>query len=221
MQGMSRLPQAPTQRVKRDSKLEFRYLGRPMTGCEGDSVASALYGNGVRIFSRSLKYHRPRGLYSLDGESANTMMTIDGIPNENAERTLLRAGMQVSAQNVSGSPETDRYGVLDHFDRLMPAGFYYKVFHRPAGLWPFFLKRIRRMAGLGVLDTLPFRTAAMAGWTRRLACRPVPRAAPLSTGAQTGQDCAGHGKHTGVHPCSCQRHLGRQFDHRVPDWACR
>ncbi len=150
---MSRLPQAPTQRMKRDSKLEFRYLGRPMTGCEGDSVASALYANGVRIFSRSLKYHRPRGLYSLDGESANTMMTIDGVPNENAERTLLRAGMRVSAQNVSGSPETDRYGVLDHFDRLMPAGFYYKVFHRPAGLWPFFLKRIRRMAGLGVLDT--------------------------------------------------------------------
>jgi sarcosine oxidase subunit alpha len=150
---MTRLPQAPTQRIKRNSKLEFHYLGRRMTGCEGDSVASALYDNGVRIFSRSLKYHRPRGLYSLDGESANTMMTIDGLPNENAERTLLRAGMQVSAQNVSGHPDTDRYGVLDRLDRLMPAGFYYKVFHRPASLWPFFLKRIRRMAGLGVLDT--------------------------------------------------------------------
>ena len=150
---MTRLPPAPTQRIKPDSNLEFQYHGRRMTGCEGDSVASAMYNNGVRIFSRSLKYHRPRGLYSLDGESANTMMTINGVPNENAERTLLRAGMQVSAQNVTGRPDTDRYEILDSFDRLMPAGFYYKVFHRPASLWPFFLKRIRRMAGLGVLDT--------------------------------------------------------------------
>jgi len=153
---MSRLPHSPTQRIKQDArldaKLEFHYLGRRMTGREGDTVASALYHNGVRIFSRSLKYHRPRGLYSLDGEAANTMMTIDGVPNENAERTLLRAGMQVSAQNVSGSPDTDRYGILDRLDRLMPAGFYYKVFHRPAGLWPFFQDRIRKMAGLGVLD---------------------------------------------------------------------
>lgn len=123
-----------------------------MTGFQGDSVAAALYANGVRIFSRSLKYHRPRGLYSLDGEAANTLVSINGVPNESAERTLLRTGMQVSAQNVNGRPDTDRYGILDHFDRLMPAGFYYRVFHRPARLWPFFVKRIRQMAGLGVLD---------------------------------------------------------------------
>ena len=149
---MSRLPPAPTQRLNRETELEFHYLGRRMTGHKGDSLAAALYANGVRIFSRSLKYHRPRGLYCLDGEAANTMMTIDGVPNESAETKQLGAGMQVSAQNVKGSPETDRYGILDRFDRLMPAGFYYRVFHRPARLWPFFLDRIRKMAGLGVLD---------------------------------------------------------------------
>jgi sarcosine oxidase subunit alpha len=140
------------QRIDQKRELAFQYLGQRMTAYEGDSVASALYRNGVRIFSRSLKYHRPRGLYSLDGEAAHTMMTINGVPNENAERVLLRSGMQVTAQNVSGGPDTDRYGFLDRLDRLMPAGFYYKLFHRPAGLWPFFAKRIRRMAGLGVLD---------------------------------------------------------------------
>lgn len=149
---MTRLPPAPMQRIDQKRELEFQYLGQRMTAYEGDSVASALYRNGVRIFSRSLKYHRPRGLYSLDGEAAHTMMTINGVPNENAERVLLRSGMQVTAQNVSGGPDTDRYGFLDRLDRLMPAGFYYKLFHRPAGLWPFFAKRIRRMAGLGVLD---------------------------------------------------------------------
>jgi sarcosine oxidase subunit alpha len=60
--------------------------------------------------------------------------------------------MAVSAQNVSGRPDTDIYGFINWFDRLMPAGFYYRLFHRPYKLWPFFLNRIRKMAGVGTLD---------------------------------------------------------------------
>ena len=81
---MSRLPKLPTQRIDRGREIEFNYLGQRLSGCRGDTVAVAMYESGVRIFSRSLKYHRPRGLYSLDGESANTLMNINGVPNENA-----------------------------------------------------------------------------------------------------------------------------------------
>jgi len=123
-----------------------------MTGCAGDTVAVAMYESGVRVFSRSLKYHRPRGLYSLDGECANTLMNIDGVPNENAEKKILQAGMAVSAQNVRGRPDTDFYSCIDWFDRFMPAGFYYRVFHKPYWAWPFFLRRIRKLAGVGALD---------------------------------------------------------------------
>ena len=123
-----------------------------MTGFAGDTVASALYAVGVRVFSRSLKYHRPRGLYSMEGESSNTFMAIDGVPNECAETTALRAGMSVLAQNVRGDPRTDRFAFIDRFDRLMPAGFYYRLFHRPYRLWPLFQNGLRRMAGTGMLD---------------------------------------------------------------------
>ena len=123
-----------------------------MTGFEGDTVASALYANGVRIFGRSLKYHRPRGLYSIDGESSNTFVEIDGVPNECAETTPLRDAMSVGAQNVRGDPGTDRFAFIDAFDRLMPAGFYYRLFHRPQRLWPLFQNGLRRMAGTGILD---------------------------------------------------------------------
>ncbi len=149
---MSRLPEFPTQRIDRQQEISFSYLGKRMVGLGGDSVAVAMYDNGVRIFSRSLKYHRPRGLYNLDGEAANTLMNIDGIPNENAEKKRLRSGMAVSAQNVRGNPNTDIYGFINWFDRWMPAGFYYRMFHRPYKLWPFFLNRIREMAGVGTLD---------------------------------------------------------------------
>ena len=147
-----RLPPGPTCRVDFSRPLDFRFLGRPMTGFEGDTVASALYANGVRIFSRSLKYHRPRGLYGMEGESSNTLMEIDGVPNECAETIWLRAGMSVRAQNVRGDPRTDRFAFIDAFDRLMPAGFQYRLFHRPYRLWPRFQNGLRRMAGTGVLD---------------------------------------------------------------------
>ncbi len=147
-----RLPLGPTCRVDFSRPIEFTCLGRPLKGFAGDTVASAMYAAGVRIFGRSLKYHRPRGLYSIDGESSNTFMAIDGVPNECAETTALRPGMSVQAQNVRGNPRTDRFGIINPFDWLMPAGFYYRLFHRPYRLWPLFQNGLRRMAGTGVLD---------------------------------------------------------------------
>ena len=147
-----RLTPGPTCRVDFSRPLHFRFLGRPVRGFAGDTVASALYASGFRIFGRSLKYHRPRGLYSLEGESSNTFVAIDGVPNECAETTELRAGMSVRAQNVRGDPRTDRFAFIDRFDRMMPAGFYYRLFHRPYRLWPIFQNALRRMAGTGMLD---------------------------------------------------------------------
>lgn len=147
-----RLPPGPGCRVDFSRPLSFTFLGRNVRGFAGDTVASALFAAGVRTFGRSLKYHRPRGLYSLEGQSSTTFVAIDGVPNECAETTELRAGMSVHAQNVRGDPRTDPFGVIDRFDRLMPAGFQYRIFHRPYRLWPLFQKGLRRMAGTGVLD---------------------------------------------------------------------
>ena len=148
---------SPTLRVDPLKQRSFYYGRRRMTGCAGDTVATALFANGLRIFSRSLKYHRPRGLYSLDGESGNCLMEINGLANTQAETELLRDGDRISCQNVLGSLEFDLYGLLDRFGWLMPAGFYYRWFHKPARFWPFFLKRIRAMAGAGRLreDRVP------------------------------------------------------------------
>ncbi|MGD8562740.1 MAG: 2Fe-2S iron-sulfur cluster-binding protein [Desulfarculaceae bacterium] len=149
---MKRLPEHPTQKIDRSQTLGFTWQGRSMQGLAGDSVASALHANGVKILGRSLKYHRPRGLYSLDGESANSMVAVDGECNVQAEVTPLGEGMQVSPQNVSGSPDSDFWGFLDSFDGFMPAGFYYRRFHKPAFIWPLALKQIRQRAGTGRVD---------------------------------------------------------------------
>jgi sarcosine oxidase subunit alpha len=147
-----RLKNLPTLRVAPRTKLPLTYRGKRFQGAAGDTVATALFANGVRIFSRSLKYHRPRGLYSLDGECSNCLVEIDGIPNVRSETTLLKSGMAVKPQNVVGSPEHDMMSFVDKLDRFMPAGFFYHYFHKPYKLWPFFQNRLRKAAGLGRIN---------------------------------------------------------------------
>lgn len=142
----------PTLRIDPESPIRFTYRGKECHGYSGDSVASALYANEVRIFSRSFKYHRPRGLFSLDGESASGLMQINRMPNMRAEQTLLQEGMRIEPQNVFGSPDLDLMSVVEKFSPLMPPGFYYKKFHKPYSLWPIFQKGIRKAAGLGRID---------------------------------------------------------------------
>ena len=142
----------PTLRVNTNEPLRSPTRKKHSSGFKGDTIASALFAGGIRIFSRSLKYHRPRGLYSLDGECSNTGMEVNGIPNVNTEKMLLKNGMQVKAQNVKGTPELDAMGFMDSLDRAMPAGFYYRSMHKPARIWPIALQQVRKAAGLGKIS---------------------------------------------------------------------
>src|SRR3982074_481938 len=95
----------------------------------GDTIAAALYRNGQRIFSRSFKYHRPRGLLCVSGRCPNCLMEIDGVTNIRACSTLASEGLKVRHQNAWPSLNHDFYSLIDKLlDRFMPVGFYYKTF---------------------------------------------------------------------------------------------
>lgn len=139
--------------IDRTRPLSFTFEGRRLTGCAGDTVASALMANGVRLLSRSFKYHRPRGVLTMAGQDANTLVQLPDEPNVLADRHPLAEGLEVLGQNYSGTLEADRDSRIGRFSRLLPVGFYYKAFYRPEGVWerlwePFF----RRKAGLGRVD---------------------------------------------------------------------
>lgn len=119
----------------------------------GDTIASAMHRAGVVIFSRSSKYHRPRGLYCGTGDCPNCMVTVDREPAVRACVTPARAGQNVARANGWPSVDRDALSVLGWFKWAMPVGFYYKAFTRPRGLWPFVERFIVRIAGLGPVDT--------------------------------------------------------------------
>lgn len=135
--------------------IEFSFDGKPVSGFAGDTIASALYRSGVWMFSRSFKYHRPRGLLCASGACPNCLVDVDGVPNERACTTELQPGMQVARQNVWPSSDFDVMSITDRFSPFLPVGFYYKIFHYPRLLWPVFETVLRNAAGLGKLRPDP------------------------------------------------------------------
>lgn len=157
---MNRLPAPWGSRIDRSRRVRFTFEGRTFEGFEGDCIASALAASGQWMLSRSFKYHRPRGILGMTGADANTLVQLPSEPNVAADRTPIREGMRVTAQNVSGSLERDRDAIIDRLGRFLPVGFYYRTFMGPRRdswlkLWE---PMIRRKAGLGVVDTkAPYR----------------------------------------------------------------
>ena len=154
-----RLAAQPHERIDRAQEIRFFYEGQAVRGLAGDTIGSALYAAGRRVFSRSFKYHRPRGLMCCTGHCPNCLMTVDGIPNVRVCVTPLTADTSVKAQNVLGSLERDWMAVTDKLGGpFTPPGFYYKTFIRPRRFWPLYEKFLRNAAGLGELDPDAART---------------------------------------------------------------
>ena len=146
-------------RIKRGRPVEFFFNGRRYEGFEGDTLASGLLANGLRLFGRSFKYHRPRGVFGSGSEEPNAIVQLgegaSTIPNLKATQVELFDGL--SARTVVGWPslEIDLYAINNRIGRLLPAGFYYKTFMRPRFLWNWYEGHIRRAAGLGYAPTEP------------------------------------------------------------------
>jgi sarcosine oxidase subunit alpha len=148
-----RLPPRPGERIDRSVELGFSFEGKPVRAFAGDTIGSALYAGGRRVFSRSFKYHRPRGLLCCSGRCPNCLMQVDGVPNVRVCVEPVREGADVRAQNVWGSLERDLLSVVDKVGGpFTPVGFYYRTFLHPRRAWPLYEKALRRVAGLGRLD---------------------------------------------------------------------
>lgn len=113
----------------------------------GDTFASALHRAGHRVLSRSLKYHRPRGLYCVQGSCGSCFVNVDGTPNVPACTAAARDGCALSGQNVIGSARHDLLGVVDkvYWNGFDP----HNAFTRPRIVNEVFLKGVRLLSGLG------------------------------------------------------------------------
>jgi sarcosine oxidase subunit alpha len=140
-------------------RLPFTFDGVAMEGVAGDTIASALLANGVRLVARSFKLHRPRGIVGAGAEDPAGLVTVGeearAVPNVRAAEADLEAGMVVRSQNAWPSLRRDAGAVNDVLHAVLPAGFYYKAFlHKPLA-WMRVEPFIRAAAGLGRVPEAP------------------------------------------------------------------
>ncbi len=144
-----RLPPQPGEVIDRTRPLRFRWNGRSYSGLEGDTIASALAASGVRVFSRSFKYHRRRGILTADHLDPNLFVQVGAEPNVRAGQRRIEAGMQARAQNAWPSLRFDVKAANRFVGRMLGPGFYYKTFIRPRSLQPMYQRVLRRFGSGG------------------------------------------------------------------------
>lgn len=146
--------------IDRARTLSFRFDGKSYTGHPGDTLASALLANGVRLMGRSFKYHRPRGVFTAGSEEPNALVELRASarrePNTRATTIELFEGLEAQSQNRWPSLDHDLLSVNRYLSPFLGAGFYYKTFMWPAAFWEkLYEPAIRRAAGLGAAAALP------------------------------------------------------------------
>lgn len=139
--------------IDRGQPLSFTFNQFRLEGFQGDTVASALLANGVRLVGRSFKYHRPRGVFGIGSEEPSALLHIgEGArrtPNVRATMQELYQDLKAESQNHWPSLGFDLGAAVGVAGALFPAGFYYKTFIASPKRWLWYEKHIRRMAGLG------------------------------------------------------------------------
>ncbi|PTX56699.1 sarcosine oxidase subunit alpha [Litoreibacter ponti] len=143
--------------IDRSERRSFTFDGHTYTGFKGDTLASTLIANNVKLVGRSFKYHRPRGIISDGSQEPNGLVELHQgnqiTPNVRLTMQELVSGLNIRSQNHWGSLEWDVLELNDLLSPFLSAGFYYKTFMWPKPFWEkVYEPIIRRAAGLGRLS---------------------------------------------------------------------
>ena len=111
---MERLIKHPILTVDEKKKVRFTFEGRGMEALEGEVLSSALFANGVKIFSEHKKDASPQGIFCANGQCAQCSVIADGL-SVKACVTKVREGMAVAP--LKGAPKLPVAACVQEFGR--------------------------------------------------------------------------------------------------------
>ena len=137
----------------RGEQITINFEGKKIKAFTREPVAVALFASGIPVTMRSFKYHRPRGMFCVNGKCSSCLMRIDGIPNQRACRIRCKDGMFVQRQASVPNASDD---LLFTNDFLFPNFLdYHHLFTKPQWLNKALGKVVRTFSGLGAIPDHP------------------------------------------------------------------
>jgi sarcosine oxidase subunit alpha len=160
-----RIREHPILRVEARPAFEFTWQGQPMQAHEGETISSALFANGVRIFGHHHKDSAPQGMFCANGQCAQCAVVADGVPVK-ACMTLVQPGMQVEPMDGQPVlPEADAAPAMQTSEAIEvecliigggPAGLSAAIELGEAGVRTLIVDDKHRLGGKLVLQTHKF-----------------------------------------------------------------
>jgi sarcosine oxidase subunit alpha len=97
-----RIQQHPILPVDEREAVEFYWKGEKLLAREGETIASALFANGIRIFGHHKKDGAPQGMFCANGQCAQCMVIADGVP---VKSCMVQVTPGVKVEPVHGDPK--------------------------------------------------------------------------------------------------------------------
>jgi sarcosine oxidase subunit alpha len=103
----------PSHDAARGDAIELRIADSSVRAFADESIAAAALASGAHVLSRSLKYHRPRTFFCLEGHCSGCLVRLDGVPNLRACQSPCTSNAEIEGQNAFPSAEVDLLGAVD------------------------------------------------------------------------------------------------------------
>lgn len=136
--------------IDRERIVRFRFDGHGYQGFAGDTLASALLANGVRVFSRSAYLQRPRGIMGAGADEADGRVMLRGKGGRQiavrATETPIHDGLRARSIRGSAAARLLIAPLHSRFGAMMRAGAAFKTFKAPGRIsWDLFEPLVRRL----------------------------------------------------------------------------
>ncbi len=82
--------------------ITFFWNDTPLEGKLGETISSALFANGIRVFGHHQKDNSPQGIFCANGQCSQCMVVVNGIPVK-ACMEIIQEGMNV--ESLEGDPD--------------------------------------------------------------------------------------------------------------------
>jgi len=105
---MKRITEHPILKPPVRQEVDFTFNGKGLKGYAGEMISSALVANDVHVFGHHYKDGSPQGLFCANGQCAQCMVVVNGLPVKGC-MTPLKDGMVI--KSVEGLPELPEGGI--------------------------------------------------------------------------------------------------------------